>query len=370
GNAFKFTEAGEIRIRVNSKTSAENNWLKIHVSDTGIGIPKSKLESIFKEFTQAKNKTQKKYEGYGLGLTISKKLCELLGGYLEVESMEDSGSTFTIILPLRFGEKQSILPENTLPVENKTYSLLVFDDDATLLQLLKVLCGNQGWDIHAYSDFKDLPKESSIEYDLVVTDIQMGDFDGFQVPKLLRNQGYAHFKNQPILAMTGQRMFENTLFEQAGFVGTLYKPFTPEAFFQTIQSLIPVASTQLDEIPTSSNHDQKFSLDAIIGFVGEGEALLDVLITFLQDTKKHMKQLSKSIKDKDLEHLKRISHKMLPMFRQLQVISCIPILEGFEQGEITNWNQVKRDFGRLKEEVSDVKRSLENYLTTHQVDID
>ncbi|MEL6976727.1 MAG: HAMP domain-containing sensor histidine kinase, partial [Bacteroidota bacterium] len=100
GNAFKFTEIGEIQIRVNEKTASDKNWLKIHVADTGIGIPKSKLDSIFKEFTQAKNDSEKKYGGYGLGLTISKKLCELLGGYLEVESIEGKGSTFTISLPL------------------------------------------------------------------------------------------------------------------------------------------------------------------------------------------------------------------------------------------------------------------------------
>ncbi|MEL6305271.1 MAG: hybrid sensor histidine kinase/response regulator, partial [Bacteroidota bacterium] len=368
GNAFKFTEIGEIQIRVNKKTASDKNWLKIHVADTGIGIPKSKLDTIFKEFTQARNNSEKKYGGYGLGLTISKKLCELLGGYLEVESIEGKGSTFTISLPLQFGKKGNKLPKNSTKSQNKTCSLLVLDDDATLLQLLKALCENQGWDIHTYTAFKNVPKDSSIQYDLVVSDIQMGDFDGFQVPKLLQNQGYAHFQNQPILAMTGQRMFENTLFEQAGFVGTLYKPFTPEAFFQTIQSLIPVASTQLDGIPTSSNHHQKFSLDAIIGFVGEGEALIHVLITFLQDTKKHMKHLAKGIKNGDLEGLKRVAHKMLPMFRQLKVSSCIPILEGFEEGEITHWDLVKEDFARVKEEVSFLKRSLENYLVTHQVD--
>ncbi len=107
-----------------------------------------------------------------------------------------------------------------------------------------------------------------------------------------------------------------------------------------------------------------------IDFVGDGEALIHVLITFLQDTKKHMKHLVKGIKNGDLETLKRVAHKMLPMFRQLKVTSCIPILEGFEQAEIINWDQVKQDFERLKEDVSDVKRSLENYLATHQVDID
>ena len=120
----------------------------------------------------------------------------------------------------------------------------------------------------------------------------------------------------------------------------------------------------------TQNHKELYTLDAIDGFVGDGEALIHVLITFLQDTKKHMKHLDKGTKNGNLETLKRVAHKMLPMFRQLKITSCIPILEGFEQGDITNWDQVKRDFKRLKEEVSDVTQSLQNYLATHQVDID
>lgn len=370
GNAFKFTEVGEIQIRVNAKTTSNKKWLKIHVLDTGVGIPKSKLESIFKEFTQAKNNSEKKYGGYGLGLTISKKLCALLGGYLEVESVEGSGSTFTISLPLQFGKKGTILPENSPKLREKTYSLMILDDDTTLLQLLKTLCSNKGWNIHMYSDFKDIPKESSIQYDLVVSDIQLGDFDGFQVPETLRNKGYHHYRNQPILAMTGQRNLRKTTFMDAGFNDAIYKPFTPEGFFQTVRTWIPITSQPFLKTAYRQNHKELYTLDAIVGFVGDGEALIHVLITFLQDTKKHMKHLVKSIKNGDLETLKRVAHKMLPMFRQLKVTSCIPILEGFEQGDITNWDQVKQDFERLKEDVSDVKRSLENYLATHQVDID
>ncbi|MEM6892580.1 MAG: ATP-binding protein [Bacteroidota bacterium] len=370
GNAFKFTKEGEIRIRVNAKTASDKNWLKIHVTDTGIGIPKSKLESIFKEFTQAQNNSEKKYGGYGLGLTISKKLCALLGGYLEVESIEGKGSTFTISLPLRFGKKETMLAENTTKPQNQTASLLILDDDATLLQLLKVLCVNQGWGIHAYTTFKDVPKESSIQYDLVVSDIQMGDFDGLQVPKSLQNKRYLHYKNQPILAITGQRNLEKSALIDVGFDNVIYKPFTPEVFFQTVQAWIPISSEQFTKTAFSQNHTKPYTFDAIIGFVGDGEALTHVLVTFLQDTEKHMKHLDEGIRNENLETVKKVAHKMLPMFRQLQVTSCISILEGFEQGEITNWDRVKRDFERLKEEVLDVKRSLENYLAIHQVDID
>ena len=247
---------------------------------------------------------------------------------------------------------------------------MILDDDTTLLQLLQALCSNQGWNVHTYSDFKDIPKENSIQYDLIVSDIQLGDFDGFQVPQTLHNEEYPHYQNQPNMAMPGQRNLRKTTFMDAGFNDAIYKPFTPEDFFQTVQTWIPITPQQFSKTANTQNHKELYTLDAIVGFVGDGEALIHVLITFLQDTKKHMKHLDKGTKNGNLETLKRVAHKMLPMFRQLKITSCIPILEGFEQGEITNWNQVKRDFARLKEEVSDVTQSLQNYLATHQVDID
>ncbi|MEL7271629.1 MAG: hypothetical protein AAGL34_18790, partial [Bacteroidota bacterium] len=147
-------------------------------------------------------------------------------------------------------------------------------------------------------------------------------------------------------------------------------PASINVVFQTVQTWIPITSQPFLKTAYRQNHKELYTLDAIVDFVGDGEALIHVLITFLQDTKIHMKHLDKSIKNGDLETLKRVAHKMLPMFRQLKVTSCITILEGFEQGDITNWDQVKQDFELLKEDVSDVKRSLENYLATHQVDID
>ncbi|MEZ4430264.1 MAG: ATP-binding protein, partial [Nannocystaceae bacterium] len=99
GNASKFTRAGTIEVAAQRIEIRGEGWVEIAISDTGIGIPADKLERIFHPFTQADNSTTRQYGGTGLGLTICKKICVMLGGTIMVESEVGVGSTFTIVLP-------------------------------------------------------------------------------------------------------------------------------------------------------------------------------------------------------------------------------------------------------------------------------
>jgi signal transduction histidine kinase/CheY-like chemotaxis protein len=121
-NALKFTEQGEIFVSVTVEGNEKNNKLIISVSDTGIGIPEDKLESIFASFSQADTSTTRKYGGTGLGLTISKRLTEMMDGRIWVESTEDSGSTFHICVTL---PEQAQTTETINNVEN--YKILIID---------------------------------------------------------------------------------------------------------------------------------------------------------------------------------------------------------------------------------------------------
>jgi signal transduction histidine kinase len=102
-NAGKFTHGGEIKFTVSLENDREIKWIVFNVSDTGIGMSKEQVDKVFDAFTQADNSTTRKYGGTGLGLTISKKFCEMLGGDISIESVPDVGSVFTVKLPLEFG---------------------------------------------------------------------------------------------------------------------------------------------------------------------------------------------------------------------------------------------------------------------------
>ena len=109
-NAAKFTHEGHVSLRVERSNIDDTDWLTFAVQDTGIGIAADKLEQVFEEFTQADNSTTRDYGGTGLGLTISRRFCKMMGGDLSVTSQPGIGSTFTVRLP-------AVLPGARVPVE-------------------------------------------------------------------------------------------------------------------------------------------------------------------------------------------------------------------------------------------------------------
>jgi signal transduction histidine kinase len=101
GNANKFTQSGDITLGAHELHDRGAHWIVFDVSDTGIGIAADKLDAVFEAFTQADNETTRRFGGTGLGLTISRRLCEMLGGTIGVTSEPGRGSTFTVRLPWR-----------------------------------------------------------------------------------------------------------------------------------------------------------------------------------------------------------------------------------------------------------------------------
>ncbi len=140
GNAIKFTSDGEILVSIRKSDTtyqqAGKTFIKlaIEVKDTGIGIRKEKMQKIFESFTQADTSTTRKYGGTGLGLTISKSLAELMGGYLTVESEPAKGSTFTLHLVLQVANEQA---EVQLPRKALLQKVLIVDDNASNLRLCR-----------------------------------------------------------------------------------------------------------------------------------------------------------------------------------------------------------------------------------------
>ena len=144
GNAIKFTKEGEIYVSIRKHGDAYihdgKRYLKfiIQVKDTGIGIPKDKLQKIFESFTQADNSTTRKYGGTGLGLAISKSLAELMHGELTVESEAGKGSSFSLCLPLEIANDQPEIQIQPKPLLKK---VLVVDDNITNLHLMEETLG-------------------------------------------------------------------------------------------------------------------------------------------------------------------------------------------------------------------------------------
>jgi two-component system, sensor histidine kinase and response regulator len=184
GNAIKFTDKGEVVLRVIQDPDAKQlGALRFMVSDTGIGIPAEKLDGVFERFVQADSSTTRKYGGTGLGLTISKRLVELMGGQLRVESIEGKGSTFSFTASFTpVAHPQPV--HSTLDLTG--VKTLVADDNETNRLILNEALSSWGALITEVSDgtsaLLELQKDHATKpYRLVLLDCRMPDLSGFEV---------------------------------------------------------------------------------------------------------------------------------------------------------------------------------------------
>ena len=216
-NAFKFTEAGSVQVRMYHQTRpgrfAPDDWIGFAVKDSGIGIPKEKQASIFESFQQADGSTSRKYGGTGLGLAISREMAELLGGFIELHSEEGKGTTFTLFLPANpvcslSGEKvladnftvqtidhQLSQPEKMAPVvkaeevvvapevsPQSDYQLLVIEDDPQFVAILTQLASKQNFTcLHAMTGAQGIALAKKHQPAAIILDLGLPDMDGQEV---------------------------------------------------------------------------------------------------------------------------------------------------------------------------------------------
>lgn len=215
GNAVKFTEKGFVEIR------AEKNekYLKVVISDTGIGITESQIKHIFDEFRQADNSTSRRFGGTGLGLSIAKKYAELLGGSISVKSALGEGSIFTLLLPIVISENRMelpkdkpIAPEKPLKDHSDTNCktiLLVEDSEPALIQLSDVLQEGGYRMLMARNGHEALESISQTIPDAMILDLMMPGMDGFEVLKTLREE--ERTAHVPVLILTAKHISKEEL---------------------------------------------------------------------------------------------------------------------------------------------------------------
>ncbi len=234
GNAIKFTERGHVYVKVLLETTGNNSNIRFDVEDTGIGISEDSYNKIFEPFTQADGSTTRKFGGTGLGLTITKRLVELLGGKLNLTSRVGTGSVFSITIPAGLDvTKQHLLETNNIDcywedgsskVEIKKFSgkVLVVEDVKTNQILMQLLLGTMGLEVTiAENGNEAIQKAFAEEFDLIFMDILMPYMDGCEALKALRSEGMV----TPIIALTANAMTEDVKkCVEAGFDDYLVKP--------------------------------------------------------------------------------------------------------------------------------------------------
>ena len=192
-NAAKFTHQGEIGLVVHGQREESVDWVRMSVSDSGIGIPPGKIDHVFEEFSQADESTTRDYGGTGLGLPISRRFCQLMGGDITVESTVGEGSTFTIRLPLEVKETTGELEVAAEPPPAVTSELgeerfvLVVDDDPGALDLLGRSLQKAGVRVVTASDGQEALNLARTLHPAAITlDVLMPGMDGWEVLRELK----------------------------------------------------------------------------------------------------------------------------------------------------------------------------------------
>ncbi len=228
GNAIKFTQQGDIVLAVKAESpESEEVILHFTVTDTGIGIPRDKLDQIFEPFTQADGSIQRRFGGTGLGLTISVRLAELLGGRLWAESQVGEGSTFHFTVKFaKTGPGAGIVRK---PVELRGMDVLVVDDNPAARQFMFDSLTHWGMRV-GLADSQELAvstlaaaNSSARRFSLVILDMHMPAADGFEVAARIRHQIGPDETKMIILRSAGQRG-DGARCKELGVAGYLTKP--------------------------------------------------------------------------------------------------------------------------------------------------
>ncbi|MFD2601367.1 ATP-binding protein [Flavobacterium suzhouense] len=339
-NAIKFTPEGSVE--VTAKIDGEN--ITISVIDTGIGISRKKHDDVFKEFTQAHSGIEKKFGGTGLGLTISKKIIELLGGQITLESEEGQGSIFTIIIPCTPSESNFIVSENASQDEDDNYShlkgkkILIVDDDNMQLALMKELFLNYPavvqTEINASSVISILEKEY---FDLILTDIQMPSIDGFELVRLIRTNPDKHIASIPVIALSGKRDLTQKDFVDGGFNASHPKPVQLKQLLDLISEIISGTAVRKTAIIVKESIEHEieeaplYNLRSLAQFTyNDPESLKTILRTFIESVKENCSALQDAVEAQNEQALSETAHKMIPMLKQMEVHSIYTLLEPLE----------------------------------------
>jgi len=242
GNAIKFTEEGEVVVRVSSEPVTERQvYLHFAVSDTGVGIPEEKRQLIFRAFAQADSSTTRKYGGTGLGLAISSQLAQRMHGRMWVEGEVGRGSTFRFTVLLKLQPQESEQREIVAPPQLKDLPVLLVDDNATNLAIVQRMLGEWGMQVTATGNALaareaiEAANERSDPFAIVICDAAMPAIDGFELAEALK-QG-DDFDGAVIMMLTTiDRHGDAKRCREIGIDGYVTKPIHPSDLMRVLLS--------------------------------------------------------------------------------------------------------------------------------------
>ncbi|WP_029272208.1 ATP-binding protein [Flavobacterium sp. KJJ] len=235
-NALKFTQNGHVNVIAKLYASEEENaTIYFEIVDTGIGIPEDKLQTVFESFSQGSIEVNRKYGGTGLGLTIVKKLIELLGGEIKLKSEVGKGSTFTFKLNFKINREPLEIIEEAKPYSDKQLkhkSILLIEDNKINQMITRKMLENKAILCDIIDNGEEAVEILKVKrFDMILMDVHLPGINGTTATKLIREFD----KSTPIIALTAISLDENRdMLLSFGMNDVITKPFVPDEFYSII----------------------------------------------------------------------------------------------------------------------------------------
>ena len=359
-NAIKFTERGTVRVDLNTTTRADGRIaLRLAVRDTGSGIPADKLPEIFEKFTQADGSISRKFGGTGLGLAITRRLVEMQGGEVTVESEPGKGSTFTVTLvceaapaaaPQVLTSKGAAMAQSS--AQPSGARLLLVEDNLVNQKVVLAILRKKGYQIDVANDGREaLDKlDASADYHLILMDVQMPVMDGLEATRAIRRE--SKWEKIPIIAMTAHAMNgdrERCL--QAGMDAYISKPVQPAHLVATIEKHI---GTRVEKSTAVSHPLDRVLADRLIP--EESELMNDMLQLFLQLAPDRLQKIETAARQADPATVAREAKTIGAAAEQLAsrgLGACARRIE--DAAARGDFEQVRQDVQSLRREIQSLE---------------
>lgn len=298
-NAIKFTQAGSVSVKLRHL----NKMLSIIVEDTGSGMDESEQQRVFEAFERLSNAATQ--DGFGLGLSIVKRIVNMLDGTIRLESNKGRGSRFTVEFPMQTAdiagtEKKKMQEQYHAPYFERSCSVIMLDDNDILLSMARDMYAHYGIHCEICTNTGDLMEAIRTEkYDLLITDLKMPETNGYEVLELLRSSDIGNSKTIPVVVATAWGSCTEDELLAHGFSACLFKPFG-------LSGLMAVSEKCLSTFHADESKEDMPDLTSLLAY-GDKAAMLDRLIT---ETEKDMQAIKEAGEKHNRESLDIQVHRL------------------------------------------------------------
>lgn len=388
-NAVKFTSDGEIRI-ITKTQKTSNSGIELHMSitDTGVGIPESKLNDLFKPYSQLGDFYENFSRGSGLGLVICKEYVELLGGNISVISEEGEGSSFSFMIKCktqteadisnpRVTEKEVFENQFLISAQDfngngfrrkrEKFSILLAEDNMINQKVTIKILNTFGFNVTAVVDGQEaVDAIKTGNYDLILMDLQMPNVDGFKATEQIRSLPNLK-KNTPIIALTAHALLgdkERCL--NAGMTDYVAKPIAGQDLVKKIDILLDIRSDDSAHQENVSKKKNSLLDQERLKTVslGDREFEKDLLCSYLSDLDQKYKTLNELIAQNDIKKIVEIAHSIKGSSYSIGAVRAGDEAFAIElSGKNNDWLNVSNRIEKLGSVLSETRSKIENYLT-------